>query len=92
MALSDDNPFFNFSRAQCVSAIKKIQDRMLLNAQQVSHAGSGSVSQAESKNDRVNLRFLRERLAELDELEGVSSATKQPTVKVWRLRPTVSAE
>lgn len=86
MAVSDDNPFWNFTLEQCQAAVLKIQQRMLNNTQQVSHAGTGSVLQAESKNDRVNLRYLRERIADL-------TGEKSPaTVTAWRSKATVLSE
>jgi len=76
------NPFFNYTRPQCEAAIASIQRRLVLNAQQIAHAGSGTVMQAAMERDERNLDWLRARLAEIDGLPDPTA----PRLKRWRFR------
>lgn len=80
MALDTNNPFYNWSKARCLAMIDEIQERVALNALMVTHAGSGSVTQAAADRDNQNILWLRERVAEID-------AAPKPgaRMKIWRI-------
>lgn len=60
------NPFFSYTREQCVEAIADIQDRLAGGVQQSSHSGSGSVQFYTPEVDAKHLRHLANRLADID--------------------------
>jgi hypothetical protein len=73
------NPFYNFDREQCVTAIQDIQDRLLNGAASVSHAGSGSVQYVNPETDKSHLQHLANRLADIDGITRPAPAR----VKAW---------
>lgn len=68
------NPFFNFTKAQCLLAIAEIQERIRNGAATVSLPGGGYVQHYDPKVDQKNLEHLANRLAEIDGLPKPSRA------------------
>lgn len=59
------NPFYNFTLEACEAGIAEIQERLLVGAKKVSHAGSGGMDMFEAETDIQNLQHLSNRRADL---------------------------